>query len=220
MTGALIEWTTTYPGDLEDETTQAVFRETLAIVLRHPSLASLASDLSLVEANLFEAKDVDRTWALKTGRGGGSSRPATPRSISGSSIRLARQSPRLRNGDSPTSPPGGTRPNSVALPPNPESEPAPSATASRVSLTSPSRPSSSASNVRLMRTPSSSRPGTSHGDSAGKHDQMPHYWTQAFTFVISTDPRSFALELTKLQWELFRAVRVSLDLPAEPPAVD
>ncbi len=115
MTGALAEWTGTYPGDLEDDTTQACVREILAIILRHVSLASLAADLSLVEANMFEARDVDRTWALKI-PGAGSSRPVTPRSVSGSSIRLARHGSRARrSGDSPTSTPGGTRPNSVAF---------------------------------------------------------------------------------------------------------
>jgi hypothetical protein len=134
MTGTLIDWTSVYPGDLADSTTQAIFRQILGIVLRYPFMAHLTIELVGVEERLPGVIDLDSSWARATS-------PET---------HLSRLTP-----------------SSASLP------------------TSGHRSSST----------------------LGGTDER-HQWTHALTIVLNDDPRHFAAELTKMQWDLFEDIRV------------
>jgi len=62
-----------------------------------------------------------------------------------------------------------------------------------------------------LRNPSGSLGVASHQDDrlVKPIDEAGSRWSGALGFVLNTDPKVFAAELTKRQWQLFAAIRVS-----------
>ncbi|KAL7421852.1 hypothetical protein Q5752_003623 [Cryptotrichosporon argae] len=217
ITGALIDWTSQYPGDLAGEPTQAVFRETLAFALRHTFMAHLTADLVAIEAGLVDVVDLDASWSLRPD--GNPAAPSVTGSSaaelvldhdvlyeldSGSSSRLDKAgSARTVEKDEPASSMRSTRTvSTTSLNAEPaEAEYLMARTDSATSDAEP-RPSNGASAYERSRSNQSGVPSSGLGDDAGWHR-----WNYAMTLVVGSDPRHFAMELTRMQWELFADIR-------------
>ncbi|WVQ99369.1 hypothetical protein IAU59_006502 [Kwoniella sp. CBS 9459] len=204
ITGALVDWTTRYPGDLYDSQTQGYFKEILAFILHHTFMAHLTGELIMVENSLSETIDVDQSWSLHT-----SSPPSTSSRPSVIGTELVLDSEVLYEFDSSLD---------KSEPPTPLKE----RTQSARSVSTSSLPLDSDQHHR-KRSGSDPRLGgitTSLGsgsdDKLGGHghvqsqafDEMGyHRWAGAINMVVSMDPRAFATELTRMQLELFTCIR-------------
>lgn len=212
ITGGLIDWTSRYPGDVVDEDTQSLFRELVAIILRHAFMAHLAAELVQIEQTLYSTVDIDRSWAL-----GG---------------RL----PSSRKNDDPLPSSTGTElviDNDVLY--ELDSSATPSESERLTKESTPSTKSMSTSSLGGFDTDSAMSmsvglgtavpplPRNGSGSGSGSESRLMGAWTaddrgedlgfarwaQAFAFVVNSDPRVFAVELTRMQWGLFSDIRVS-----------
>lgn len=198
ITSSLVMWTTRFPGDLADPETQAIFRDLLAVMLQYSFLAHLTVELVKVEQGLGDVIDIDRSWACGSGA---HHTPTTPTTIppttpadpeSSTAIELVVDKehlfdePEEMNGnlsvghsmDKPTS----TR----------------SMSSSNLSVDAMGRPSEHSSSL------SDSNSDLNRQLTADPHSQR---WASAINTIISMDAHVFAVELTKIQWQMFMNIR-------------
>nr|XP_019010932.1 uncharacterized protein I206_04237 [Kwoniella pini CBS 10737]OCF49713.1 hypothetical protein I206_04237 [Kwoniella pini CBS 10737] len=194
LTGALVDWTSRYPGDLHDLTVQNTFKEILEFILHHTFMAHLTGELIMVEHSLPEVIDLDLSWSIKTIS---SSSKESIHSRKALSTDLVIDTEILYAiTDSPLGEKG------IIL-----DDEAPDTPFSKEHNTHSTRSVSTSSlPVEHLKSDHS---GRSHSDERiFSTDEMGfHKWAQAFNLVTNMDPRSFAVELTKLQWNLFTAIR-------------
>ena len=191
MTGALINWTYYYPGDLHEIATQELFRDTLALVLQHSFIAHVAEDLVSIERSLPEAIDIDASWSFASASGLSETAPAT----SSPPVPLTQISVNDEGFDDEASGMGTSEPNTPVLG---------TYTPSVLSL-------SSASSIHRAVTGSDARAsGHTVKKELATGDIGPSQWGYALAYVLNSNPRSIAVELTKLQLGLFMAMRVSV----------
>lgn len=198
MTGALIDWICQYPGDVIGEKVQSVFREILASTLRYTFLAHLAAELVVIEADLIDVEDIDLSWSIEN---------KEQISVQSSSSRV--DLPTASKTDLPTTPEMSDRPESPSTRRG-ASTSALSLASSNISngdrTTSHSAPRTSGSDVRGITAgyPAGYARANGNGDDFGFGK-----WSQGWNTFIRSDPRTLAVELTKLQWQKFSAIRVS-----------
>ncbi|WVF71424.1 hypothetical protein IAT40_006228 [Kwoniella sp. CBS 6097] len=205
VTGALVDWTTRYPGDLHDSQTQGYFKEILALILHHTFMAHLTGELIMVENSLSETIDLDQSWSLHT-----SSPPSAGSQPSVIGTELVLDSEVLYEFDSSLD---------KSEPPTPLKErthSARSVSTSSLALESDHHHRKrSGSDPRIGGIVTSLGSGSDdkvggHGHGHGQQvfDEMGyHRWAGAINMVTSMDPRAFATELTRMQWELFTCIR-------------
>lgn len=221
LTGALIDWTSRYPGDLADEATQAVFRETVAHLLRHAFMSHLTADLVLVENALSDVHDVDQSWSLSARTDRGTEAPSVSsgavhrdegemlhdiNSSVGPMSGLGTPSSFDQEGETSVAissslsvgPPG----KSTALPPA-------SQTVEEQSSTVSSQVVSGPRTENWEHSPVKSLVNNDPSIWARQPDLGLSRWYKAYEVVMTMDPRILAAELTKLQWKIFSAIRVS-----------
>jgi hypothetical protein len=199
ITGALIDWTARYPGDLADDVTQSMFREMLAMILRHTFMAHLAADLVQIEQSLYSAVDIDRSWGL--------SAPATSNlnvddSLpSATSTELVIDNDVLYDFESIVGTSESERPGK---------ESTPSSKSISTSSLGLGLEAESAAVIHHARRRSGSDPRLLDGYAVEERSEDVGFarWSHAFAFVINSDPRMFAVELTRMQWSLFVQIRV------------
>ncbi|OCF42931.1 hypothetical protein I317_03282 [Kwoniella heveanensis CBS 569] len=205
ITGALVDWTTRYPGDLQDGQTQGHFKEILALILHHTFMAHLTGELIMIENSLSETVDVDQSWSLHT-----ASPPSTSSRPSVIDSELVLDSEVLYEFDSSldkSEPPTSMKERTHS---------ARSVSTSSLALESDQqhRRKRSGSDPRLGAITTSIGSGSddklgghSHGQAQAFDEMGYHRWAGAINMVISMDPRAFATELTRMQWELFTCIR-------------
>ncbi|WWD17365.1 hypothetical protein CI109_101806 [Kwoniella shandongensis] len=194
LTGAVIDWTTQYPGDLQDPSTQSLFRDILALVLKYTFMAHLTGDLISVEQSLFEVVDIDQSWSIHAS--------APPSAISTTGTELVIGSEVLYDFDSTL---GKSDSNVSVIKAKTSTHAGSSGSTSSVNV--PREPS--------HRTRSNSEPRLNSALSPTADDTLVHTldetgyarWAGAVNLVLSSDPKAFATELTRMQWELFVAIR-------------
>ena len=224
MTGALIDWTSRYPGDLRDDQTQATFREILVLDLSYTFMAHLTADLILFEHTLNDVVDLDSSWAITQHSDlTEDTRPSAPRSVTqhseltedtkpsapttelvddgGNTGEVESSTDKLEL-DTPThEPTPSTRSMSItsgaSLDTDPVSMPPPNGGG-------PERRSSARSSDDWKPFPS-----VFPTVNAGNDQGISGPWAIALSFVLNNDPRYIAIELTRRQWEVFSAMRVS-----------
>lgn len=199
IAGCLSMWTKQYPGDLADHDTQTVFCNLLARMLKHSFLAHLTVELVKVQQNLHNVVDIDRAWACSSE----SYTPPTPTTIppttpaadsdTAAAIELVVDKEHLF--DEPEAMSGNLSVgHSLEKPKSTRS-----LSSSNLSVDASGRPSdgtsfnSSDSNSDLNRSMST--------------DPNSQRWTSAIQAVITMDSHDFAVELTKIQWQLFLNIR-------------
>ncbi|ODN79845.1 hypothetical protein L202_03739 [Cryptococcus amylolentus CBS 6039] len=214
LAGALVDWTTRYTGDICEPITADIFSEIVSLLLKHTFMAHLLSDLVTAQNLLPQRTDVDQSWSLKPesdpphsatselvidseilydlekfddGQGSDSFGRMTGSTNSVSTSSLALDSQRRRSGSEP-------RPTTNLVHPPPPPLPQ-QKTEKEGSVSSGKSRSASGSHKKL--------------------DVIPHLndevsearWGYAINSVLRMDPRTFAAELTRLQWELFENLR-------------
>ncbi|KAL1413595.1 hypothetical protein Q8F55_001370 [Vanrija albida] len=187
LAGALVTWTTRYPGDLADSEVQARFRKTLGLLLKHTFLAHITADLVNVEQMFESTVDLDDSWSFITPTVIEDIKEA-PLDSSNSAVEIVLD--KDDEADSTT----------------PVSKKAPSSrTMSTTSLSidaDPYAPRKTASTTDSSSDISRSIASINSGDESG-HQR----WNAAVQTILSMDAHVFALELTRMQWELFSAIR-------------
>ncbi|KAK8864337.1 hypothetical protein IAR55_001584 [Kwoniella newhampshirensis] len=197
LTGALIDWTTQYPGDLQDLSTRALFRDILAIALNYTFMAHLTADLVRVERTFPEIVDLDQSWSMRSTSGpSNDSAPSTELVNRNVSYELE----------------SDTGKSEVEIP----------LTREQTSTTANSSRSTSSvgydcGSSQRTRSESHLRSGSSPFRSLSvRSDDSLMYsvddpgfsrWSVAVNLVLTSDPKSFATELTRMQLELFSAIR-------------
>lgn len=189
---ALIQWTSMYPGDLASDEAAMLFREAYGIILKQTFMAHLTADLVRIEESL-PSVDLDSSWSLRI------SDPSREKLI----------------------PPHGQAEHLLDDETSDETDTRPSTSHSSRKSLLPSTRSASTSSITsryatpaLRRQASGSDPplsGTASRlvNSHGHNDVGTWMLAGAYTFVLSTDVKEIAMDLTRMQWELFAAVRVN-----------
>ena len=193
LTGALIDWTSRYPGDIAGTTTQEMFREALGVLLKQTFMSHLTVDLVLIENSLFEVTDIDASWSVKA-TGIKSSLPSS------SQTELYLDGEVLYDFESPM---GKSELSTPITTKNPSTRTLSSASIG-VEPQIEAKRSRSASDPRLASFPSDEIK-LEHLMDEGSTGR----WAIAYNQIMTTDSRTFAIELSKMQWQLFVAIRVS-----------
>ena len=190
LTSALIDWTADYPGDLADIVTQSLFRQILQLLLKYTFMAHLTVSLAEVEATISDFRDIDSSWAIKLSE--------STISLKSTQSELAINEGILYDLESPLDK------SEEVLTPLTREHSASVRTTSTTSL-----------NLDNMRNGSGSLGTGSLQDErmVKSIDEAGSKWSGALGFVLNTDPKVFAAELTKRQWQLFAAIRVCRPCP-------
>ena len=200
MTGALIDWSFRYPGDLQNHETKELFREILTLLSRYPFMGHLTAELVLVEESLADGIDIDISWSY-------GSNAVDVEVSGGSAIALSSQTTGVAQeqlrGD------GG------------------SSASMRTSRVTPSRNGSMASSKRTSSSSLILPPVMQRKRSAwellgpgipvdfnqplamAKGEPIPPDWSSGCALVLREDPEDFAKHLARIQLEIFKTVRVS-----------
>ncbi|WWC94144.1 hypothetical protein V866_000983 [Kwoniella sp. B9012] len=207
ITGALVDWTTRYPGDLQDLSTQSIFKEILAFILHHTFMAHLTGELIMVEHSLSEVVDLDQSWSVQNTNANAKS-SASILSDSTNTELVIDTEVLYEFTDSSLE-------KGIML----EDEP-PDTPFSKDTHGVPNHHSTSARSVSTSSLPMENSKSNTNSDGGSNQkdsrvnshthatDEMGfHKWAQAFNVVVNMDPRSFAVELTKMQWALFTTIR-------------
>lgn len=189
----MVTWTTRYPGDLADPEVQARFRKTLSLLLQHTFLAHITSELVNVEQRFDSTVDLDDSWSYNP--------PAV-------SLEDTKEAPLLESTNSAVE---------IVLDKDDEVD-----STTPVSKKAPSSRTMSTTSLSMEADPYAPRKGPaserattdSSSDisrsiaSINSGDESGHQrWNAAVQTILSMDPHVFALELTRMQWELFSAIR-------------
>ena len=198
MAGALIDWGKKYPVDLAEPPTQESFKEILDLVLPHLFMAHLTAELVVIDQGLPQVEDVDKSWSWDQPEP--SSNNLLPVPLSAASD-LVLDSEVLYDFES-----------SIG---KSENETLPTTTEASLTPSLRTRSSTSlqvAENYRQRESMPKSRVDL-NGLGASAEEFGFGKWTTAANFVLNGDPGVFATELTKAQWTLFTAIRVSSSKP-------
>jgi hypothetical protein len=204
MTGALVDWLKEYPGDLCDAEATRLFKAILALVVDYFFMAHLTVELSTIEDGIPIYEDLDASWSIKPGN------PSAPEPVvpvhevaagHDSLYDLDIMSPTEvddndnDNGNDTDTPLGRLPPSTGNLLVDEEA-----------SVIMERRLSGSDSRVALSSQ--WDKRSLSFGiPSAGDHSSE---WQAAVAWVMNNDPLEFAAELTRMSWDLFVTIRVSL----------
>lgn len=208
MTGAIIDWVQAYPGDLCDVETTRLFRLILDSITEHTFMAHLTVELIDIDKRIPTFTDPDKSWALRP-----------PGSISMSNRRKSMMMPdELVLGDdllyeldtdhslsrSEVNTPIKDRGASTSSLQVAEEA---SAIMNRVTSASESKLATVSSmsdkdNKSIYSGSASASPSASAAS-----DGSPVQWTAAVSWIMNNQPEHFASELTRLQWDLFSAIR-------------
>jgi hypothetical protein len=187
LVGALQGWAARYPGDMVDSPTQVVFRTTVNYMIKYPFLGHITGDLVTIEQALDQTLDIDLSWSCQPPE----PRPATPETAVPSEEKPAKADEEEQLEDTANGPPLELEPQPVGTP----------SLESGDQLAEPRKP----------RPISSDRTSASSSDvsrSVYSGDSMGHQrWASAISSVLQMDAHVFSLELTRMQWELFAAIR-------------
>jgi len=195
MTGALVDWLKEYPGDLCDSEATRLFKAILAHVVDYFFMAHLTVELIMIEDGIPIYTDLDSSWSLKPAS---SSNPDTTANINvpqplviDSMYELDIMSPTDLDDTENETPLKRLPPSTGSLVVDEET-----------SVIMERRLSGSDSRVAL----------SSHSDKEKKSFMSfdkPSEWSAAVGWVMNHDPLEFAVELTRMQWDLFFTIRVS-----------
>ncbi|KAK4687572.1 hypothetical protein P7C73_g2543, partial [Tremellales sp. Uapishka_1] len=208
MTGALIDWTARYPGDLASADTQSIFHELLNLILKYTFMAHLTVDLVAVEQSLPGVIDIDSSWSIKklpslslVSHSPEESRSASELMVDGELIYELESSLDKVSIDSPASK-------------HTHSSKSMSTTSLIEADAAAMMRKRSGSDPRLMDFTTNST-SISEGSASSSGPRSTHSneevgngrWAPAVLFVMTSDPKQFAMDITRLQWELFSAIR-------------
>jgi len=199
MTGALVDWLKEYPGDLCNPEATRLFKAILAHVVDYFFMAHLTVELIMIEDGIPIYVDLDSSWSLKPAA---SSNPDTKanidvpqQSVIDSMYELDIMSPTDLDDAENDTPLKRLPPSTGSLLVDEET-----------SVIMERRLSGSDSRVAL----------SSHSDKDKKSFMSfdkPSEWSAAVCWVMNHDPLEFAVELTRMQWDLFFTIRVSPQSP-------
>ena len=180
ITGALVKWSHAYPGDLKDDQTHALFLRIIHLNLKHTFMAHMTEDLVKVEQNLDNVVDVDTSWTIKV-KSGSLALSSTSELVIDTEV--------LYDFDS------AIEKSSISTP----------FKESTGSVSSTSLAADANESGSLPRNRSGSEPR--YPLDLRQEDAGPSKWTGAVQTVLAAEPRTFAAELTRMQWELFSSIR-------------
>lgn len=210
MTGTLIDWLQAYPGDLCDEETTRLFRVILELVQPHMFMAHLSVELTMIDRDISTYTDLDLSWSLKP--------PGlTPVSASTRRKSILMPDELVIDGDVLYDLDANLSRSDAGTPVKETSASASSLqVAEEASIIMNRVDSGSDSRLASASTVSDRDYKSVHSfypdGNAVAHAQMHAQWTAAVNWIMTNDPAAFAIELTRLHWELFCAIRVSHDL--------
>lgn len=212
LTGALVDWTNRYPGDCVSMSTPIIFSEIIILLSKHTFMAHLISDLILVQDALPKTTDPDESWSMR-------SHDVTSHNVEKSIQVLIDKEGGSKLDDNEEEDEVGSLGHKAA------SEL--SASTGSLQLEEVQRQGSGSDSHRV-RIPSgvsvlgeegslSSEGQHSHTRPAGSSYRMNSMqvsdevadarWGNALNMVMRMEPRVFATELTRMQWELFLDIR-------------
>jgi hypothetical protein len=208
MTGALIDWLKDYPGDLCDPEATRLFKEILGHVVDYVFMAHLTVELSMIEDAIPIYVDLDTSWAVKPI---GSlplalSHTAGPRDLDlvvDGIYDLDIMSPISEFDTHTQTPVKKYSASSTSLLMDEEA-----------SVVMERKLSGSGSDSRLALSLSMSDKrsfGSVSGSGNGSNstgDTSHVQWASAVHWVMGHEPVEFAVELTRMQWDLFLTIRV------------
>ena len=177
-----------------DLSTRDLFQKVISLLLKHTFMAHLTADLVIVEESLLEGiVDVDASWSIRPGKS--SETASTAPSTIQTEILLDTEM--LYDYDA----------NSVGRS-EPETPPTEGHT--------PSLRTMSTASIAMDGKAENSQRGASDLGSTLSHDRVHRgigdvsgKWTGAVGYLLTTDPKLFATELTMMQWQIFSNIRVS-----------
>nr|WVH01957.1 ras guanyl-nucleotide exchange factor [Naematelia aurantialba] len=260
MTGALLEWTKRYPGDLASEQTRGLFRDVVDLLLKHTFMAHLTADLVSVQGSIMDVVDLDASWSFGEKRAapsitststgldvdrelsddvdaldfGDKEKTPSSRTVSTASLVVGGDlQASLHDGsDKKTSLDTGSnlsaslhtdlqtslsRGSNLSASLRGDLHPSLSRGSSlRAPASSPKSPNGSA--VQLKRSNTRSRTKLGRGSAAdsaasvsrfglGDDDLGFSQWASAWAYVVQQDANDVAVNLTRMQWALFAAIR-------------
>ncbi|WVQ82300.1 hypothetical protein IAT38_004428 [Cryptococcus sp. DSM 104549] len=240
LAGALIDWTTSYPGDLVTPQTAYHFADIISLLLKHTFMAHLLSDLITVQHSLPDIIDLDQSWSrrpadaashtstagtelvidsevlydfdsVKSAEGQGDGEGDEDSARGGRMGSLGRKAGSMRSAE--TSSLTGSDPKAGVV----GVFPVPHDAASVSSEERPQPPHDTNQQqqpqkqaVRPPRSASVPRgpnAAPQPGLALAGEDMADARWGAAVNMVLRMDQRAFATELTRMQWELFAAIR-------------
>lgn len=203
--GTIVEWLQDYPGDLCDPETTRLFKAIVKQTEDYMFMAHLTVELTMFEEALPIYEDLDTSWSVNRAGALSTSTSKKRQSILSSS-ELVIDGEVLYDLDSNLSR------SDIGTPIKTHHDP------SSVSLLVDDEASvvmargMSGSDSRLPSTSDKkSGSGISTSSSPSGGSDSPVQWTAAVHWVMNNDPVQFAADLTRMQWELFRSIRVGLD---------
>jgi hypothetical protein len=198
MTGALVDWLKEYPGDLCDPEATRLFKAILAHVVDYFFMAHLTVELIMIEDGIPIYTDFDISWSLKPASSSNietkSNINAPQELVVDSMYELDIMSPTDLDDTEIDTPLKRLGPSTGSLLVDQET-----------SVIMERRLSGSDSRVAL-----SSHSDRDKDKKAFVEREKPSEWSAAVGWVMNHDPLEFAAELTRMQWDLFVTIRVSL----------
>lgn len=198
LTGALLDWTTRYPGDLATEACQIAFRDTVRSLSAHTYMAHLTTELAQTEKSLGTFADTDRSWALRKKGEEEPNASTVSLQVSETDVSLESHSVSLIEGESASSASAAGKVSRRSV-------------LSSVDLKEGIPPTSvdlrQSTYVRRNRSNSGSRLLDQSTSSVDAEDATFAQWVSAHTYFLTTESRTIAIELTRLQWSVFSLVR-------------
>lgn len=191
MAGALLYWANKYPGDFVDPVTQDLFRKTLGHMIKYTFISHITSDLARIEMQFGHEVDIDQSWSWR------------PTKSEAASLRTDAAS--LRTDDTAVDEvdaKGDTSVDTVTTEDTGKEIAPSSRTESFASISVDSESLTRRRGVDRMDS------GSDISRSRNSNDDNGHRkWSGALQAILDMDPHIFALELTRMQWELFAAIR-------------
>jgi len=194
MTGALIDWLKDYPGDLCDPEATRLFKEILAHVVDYFFMAHLTVELSMIEDAIPIYVDLDTSWAKKPVELA-QFQPVTnvPRDLDlvADGYDLDVMSP-ISEVDTPIKKYSHSTASLLM--------------SEEASVVMERKLSGSGSDSKLALSLSLSDKRSLGSSSTGDTGHV--HWAGAVHWVMGHEPMEFAVELTRMQWDLFLTIRV------------
>ncbi|KAE8537841.1 hypothetical protein D1P53_005902 [Cryptococcus gattii VGV] len=211
LTGALVNWTSRYPGDCVSMSTPIIFGEIIALLFKYTFMAHLISDLISIQNGLLKATDPEESWSML-------SHDVTSHSVEdGAGVLIHNE--RVRKLDDNE---GGDEMDSIER----KAASNLSASTDTVQLEGVKHRQSESDSRRIEILSGISTVGKdgslsgsqhSHTRSGGASYRMNGMqisnevaeakWGTALNMVMRMEPKVFAAELTRMQWELFLGIR-------------
>lgn len=186
ISGALLYWAEKYPGDFVDDVTQDLFSKTLRHMAKYTFIAHITADLAKIEALFDTFVDIDQSWSWKP--------PKSDSASLGTDDTIVDESECKGDMSVDTVVPDNTTPVS-------KEKLASTRTSSFASVPASAESDSLRPPGRAMDS------GSDLSRSDRSTDSGHRKWSTSLHAITNMDPHVFALELTRLQWELFAAIR-------------